>query len=81
MQTIKTDKYIEGIGRRKNAIARVRLTKTNKASFSVNGKEINEYFSIREMQHIASEALKNSPKDEAFTVTAKVKDGGIKRNS
>ncbi len=77
MQTTKTDKYTEGIGRRKNAIARVRLTKASKNSLSVNGKDLKQYFAIREHQHIVTEALKSGPVETSFAVSAKVSGGGI----
>lgn len=39
-----TNKYIEGIGRRKTATARVRITPANTTSITINGKDLNEYF-------------------------------------
>lgn len=77
MQTVKSDRYIEGIGRRKNAIARVRLTKANKNSLLINEKNLEQYFVTRELQHIVTEALKNGPLDTSFAVSARVSGGGI----
>src|SRR3989344_6570364 len=45
MSTEKTtEKYIEGVGRRKTSTARVRISESAKANFIVNGKEAREYF-------------------------------------
>ena len=46
MKDLDFGKYIEGIGRRKRASARVRIYPENKGngSFIVNGKEVNDYF-------------------------------------
>jgi small subunit ribosomal protein S9 len=44
MTTKTTGKYIEGIGRRKTAIARVRITEAGKNSFTVNDKTLENYF-------------------------------------
>ncbi|NMB56970.1 30S ribosomal protein S9 [Candidatus Beckwithbacteria bacterium] len=45
-KTIKTKKvdYLYAVGRRKSAIARVRLYLTEKGEIEVNGKRIEEYF-------------------------------------
>jgi len=39
-----TAKYVEGIGRRKTASARVRLTPAKATTVTVNGKPLTEYF-------------------------------------
>ncbi|MFK7800312.1 MAG: 30S ribosomal protein S9 [Anaerolineae bacterium] len=46
MKDLDFGKYIEGIGRRKSASARVRIYPENKGngSFIVNGKEVKDYF-------------------------------------
>ena len=56
MTTIKTDKYIEAIGRRKTASARVRLTPAPKTTYDVNGKTAEEYFPTKELQLTAQES-------------------------
>lgn len=69
--------YIEGVGRRKTSIARVRITPNAKASFKVNDKEVTEYFPTKEMQTIANEALPKSEISTTFAVTVHVHGGGI----
>ena len=40
----KTNRYIEAIGRRKTATARVRLTPAVKLSLTVNDRDVETYF-------------------------------------
>ncbi len=77
MDTNKKDKYIEGVGRRKTAIARVRISKNSKPTFAVNGKKLSEYFDLKEHQHIALESLKKASMEDSFSISAKVLGGGI----
>jgi len=69
-------RYIEGIGRRKTAQARVRIAPADKASLIVNDKPAAEYFSSPEYGAIALEALKHPEVTEDFAVTVKVTGGG-----
>lgn len=72
-----TKKYIEAIGRRKTAVARVRVTLGgSKASFIVNDKPLDEYFPLAEHQMVARESL-TATKTEGATVTVQTKGGGI----
>ncbi len=72
-----TKKYIEAVGRRKTAVARVRLTLGgSKASFTVNDKPLDEYFPLAEHQKVARESLVATKTDGA-TVTVQTKGGGI----
>ena len=72
-------RYIEAVGRRKSAVARVRLkeNKSGKGSVTVNGKSIAHYFPVQSTQVIANEALAKVKGVNKFTVTALVKGGGI----
>jgi small subunit ribosomal protein S9 len=74
MATAKTEKYIEGIGRRKESVARVRITPATKTSFVVNNKTISDYFKTESLQKIVTEAL-NEKGD--FEVSVKVSGGGV----
>lgn len=71
------EKYIEGIGRRKESIARVRITPSKKTSLTINDKSLNDYFQTEDLQKIAQAALTETDLDQKFTVTAKIKGGGI----
>ncbi len=79
--TKTTTKYYEAVGRRKTAIARVRLFPAKKNSFEINGKTLESYFPVKEMQVTAEEALHNGKPAEKFTVTAKIVGGGISAQS
>jgi small subunit ribosomal protein S9 len=77
MEATTKNRYIEAVGRRKTAIARVRITPSTKASFIVNDKDVKEYFTTNDLQSIAQEAISKSEVGEKFTVTVKVLGGGI----
>jgi len=74
-------RYIEAVGRRKNAIARVRLTPAAKTSFLINdSRDLDSYFPTAEQQKIVTGAF-STARDGAnvlhFTVTAHVNGGGM----
>ncbi len=71
------EKYIETIGRRKTATARVRISKTKKDEIFINKKGLDEHFPTNELQAVAKEALKHSADEDNFKVTARIKGGGI----
>ncbi len=79
--TKPTAKYFEAVGRRKTAIARVRLFPAAKSGYEVNGKSLEDYFPVREMQVTAMEAIVNGKSTEKFNVTAKISGGGISAQS
>ncbi len=79
--TKSTTKYFEAVGRRKTAIARVRLVPGKKTGFEINGKALETYFPVKEMQITAEEALANSKAAEKFHVSAKIVGGGISAQS
>ena len=69
-------KYIEGIGRRKTAVARARLTKGTKASFLINDKSISDYFQNTDYQQIAQQAIEQGAAGNVFDLSIKVAGGG-----
>ncbi len=71
-----TQPYIEAIGRRKTASARVRLTVSPKQSFVVNELDVDSYFKTNEQRRVVSEAFAKG-KGEKFKVTALVSGGGL----
>jgi len=72
----KTAQYIEAVGRRKMAIARVRITPGGKAVYTVNDRDLENYFPVRELAETVTSALTTSGNKETFTVTAHIKGGG-----
>ncbi|MDE2019449.1 MAG: 30S ribosomal protein S9 [Patescibacteria group bacterium] len=73
----KSDRYIEAIGRRKTAIARVRIV-NGTGKVSVNGKESGQYFVTPRIAAAALAPLDDLKIRETFDVSAKVSGGGIK---
>ena len=69
------DKYLETVGRRKTASARVRLTPASKQSVTVNGKTADSFFSTKELLGIALAPLKET--EDKFLITVMVTGGGI----
>ncbi|HAO64877.1 TPA: 30S ribosomal protein S9 [Candidatus Taylorbacteria bacterium] len=76
-QTAKKGRYIETVGRRKTASARVRITEAPKNSVTVNDQDVNEYFKTDNLRKIAIEALAVSKTPGKFKITVKVIGGGI----
>lgn len=73
----KPEKYWEATGRRKTALARVRLFTKGEKTFLINNKPLNVYFPTVEMQQIAQLALDKMKCLDKFGVSAKVKGGGL----
>jgi len=76
---LEKEKYLEAVGRRKTAVARVRIfsKKGEEIEIIVNDKKLEEYFNFEEFQKIvkspfAELSLKN------YKVVAKVKGGGVR---
>ncbi len=67
--------YMEAIGRRKSSVARVRIYKGKDGAFSVNGRDMKEYFSIPSIQHTIVAPQKIV--DKKFDITVQVKGGGF----
>jgi small subunit ribosomal protein S9 len=73
--TKEKNKYYEAVGRRKTAVARVRIKKATKNSFSINNKTLEEYFPVSELQAVSLDALVKS--GLKFSVSALIQGGGI----
>jgi len=69
METIHT------IGRRKEAVARIYLSK-GKGSIIVNGKDFKEYFRVDSMQYKLEQPFKNTDLTGKFDVKVNVEGGG-----
>jgi len=72
----KAERYFEGVGRRKTAVARVRVSKGNGA-FTVNGKKSEEYFNRPLSCQVALSPLDKFSILDKFNVSAKVSGGGV----
>lgn len=70
-------RYIGTVGRRKTAIARVRLTLAAKSSCTVNDKDVDAYFPTDELRATAVEAITITKLPVKFKITAIISGGGI----
>ena len=68
--------YIWGTGRRKSAVARVRL-KAGDGKFLVNDKEVDTYFCIERDQGDVRKPLAVTDTQKSYDVFVNVKGGGI----
>lgn len=68
---------INGLGRRKAAVARVYL-KQGQGAISVNGKEYKEYFPVLHVQEKVREPLKTANVLEIYDIKVNVRGGGVK---
>ncbi|MBP3832140.1 MAG: 30S ribosomal protein S9 [Clostridia bacterium] len=68
--------YYYGTGRRKNAIARVRLTEGS-GKITINGKDIEEFFGMETLKVIARQPLTVTNTTSKYDVIVKVTGGGF----
>jgi len=76
-KTASKTKYIGTVGRRKTAIANVRLSETSRQGIVVNGKEYSKYFPTLDLQHIVKEPFETAKSTQKFAVSAKLSGGGV----
>ncbi|MEZ4195530.1 MAG: 30S ribosomal protein S9 [Candidatus Paceibacterota bacterium] len=82
MATAKNQAYIEGIGRRKTATARVRLTPAKETTIVINNKPLEEYFIHVALQKNLQSVLDTKEAGiENYAITVKVLGGGISAQS
>ncbi|HEU0051214.1 MAG TPA: 30S ribosomal protein S9 [Patescibacteria group bacterium] len=74
----KSGSFIGALGRRKSAIARVRVIKNGKGLFTVNGKQMETYFPTFELRNMVSGPLKVSGQETAVDVSSEVEGGGLR---
>jgi small subunit ribosomal protein S9 len=65
------------LGRRKTAIARVRVIKNGKGLVTVNAKKAETFFPTFELQSIVTGPLKVTGQETAVDVSAQVEGGGV----
>jgi small subunit ribosomal protein S9 len=63
-------------GRRKEAVARVRLVEGT-GSYQLNGRTIDEFFPTRAHRMIVSSPLRLAGKDKDLDVVARIEGGGV----
>lgn len=72
----KSDRYFEAVGRRKTAVARVRLF-TKAGEFTVNDKLYSVYFPTLALQKITEDALKKMKLFGRFRISVHASGGGL----
>ena len=73
----KSIHYFEAIGRRKTAVARVRLFTQGEKEILVNDRPYKEYFPTIELQKIAVSSLETMNCLDKFKVLSRMKGGGV----
>jgi small subunit ribosomal protein S9 len=63
------------VGRRKEAVARVRLV-PGTGTYQLNGRSLEEYFTTRAQRMVVSAPLRLIEKDKEFDVIARIHGGG-----
>ena len=66
-----------GTGRRKTAVARVRLTTGGSGKVTVNGRAVENYFTVENQRTIAVKPLETVELNEKTDVRVRVGGGGI----
>jgi small subunit ribosomal protein S9 len=72
----RTDRPIQTVGRRKEAIVRVRLT-PGAGKFTLNGRELEAYFPSKVHQQLVREPLVVAERAETLDVVANLRGGGV----
>lgn len=70
--------YYQAIGRRKTAIAQVRLIPGGNGKVTVNGKAIEQYLPVPALLETAMSPLKKTGKTDSMDVTVRAIGGGIR---
>ena len=70
------NEYYRAIGRRKTATAVVKLIKSSKTTYDINGKDLNAYFPTAELKKIVTGAFETATPSEKFEIVVTTKGGG-----
>lgn len=74
---MKKGSFIATVGRRKSAIARVRMVKNGSGKIVINGRPMESYFTTFETRKRVQEPLVTAGQLEAVDVSVKVVGGGM----
>jgi small subunit ribosomal protein S9 len=73
-----TTRYVEGIGRRKTATARVRITPASDTTITVNGKTVQDYFEHESYLNRINEVLQTPEAGiEHYAISVHVRGSGL----
>ncbi len=77
-----SSKYFQGTGRRKTAIARVRITPSTKQSITINDQSLEAYFKTEDLQKKALQSMSSDiVADQKFEISVKVLGSGTSSQS
>jgi small subunit ribosomal protein S9 len=69
--------YIPAVGRRKTAVARVRVFPNGNGNIVVNGRDSNAYFGRETLTNLIRQPLRLVDMGNNFNITVKVVGGGV----
>lgn len=75
-KSTKEKEYYRAVGRRKTSIAIVRMHKATKGSYTINGKDLTEYFKTPELKKIATSAIEKAAPKNKFEIVTTIQGGG-----
>lgn len=77
LQVMTKENVIQAVGRRKTAVARVRLVRGGKGTIRVNDKPFEMYFPTFELQRLVLEPLRAVSMDKIFDMSVRTQGGGV----
>lgn len=75
MAKVKQEMF-QGTGRRKKAIARVRLA-TGKGNIEVNGQKVQDYFHLDTLLYVVKQPLVTTKMEDKLDIIVRVQGGGL----
>lgn len=76
--TVAMNKYTEKIGRRKEAVARVRLVQGGTGKIMVNDREIASYLPTQVLRDSVTSPLRETGMEGVFDISVRVVGGGVR---
>ncbi len=77
---VVSERYFSGVGRRKTAVARVRIfeesTEDNR-NVTVNSRELKEYFPTQSMQNLVLGPIRSVGLEDRYRISILVRGGGL----
>ncbi len=80
-EEVTESKYYEAVGRRKRAVARIRIFTKGKRDFLINNKPLKAYFPTHELQKTATASLEKMKCLDKFNISVVVRGGGLNAQS
>lgn len=75
-KSTKLQEYYYGLGKRKTAVARVRIYPNGKGNITVNDKPVEEFIKTSTGHHVIKSPLKLTGLIKTFDISVKVNGGG-----